>query len=90
MFSLGSSNIFNKALIELIFNSSILSINTNLGLLLNDDLFKLAIRSLIWFISIDFLSSIVSMVMKFVFYLFFIVLNSVLSLLIWKFLISYL
>ena len=45
--SLGSSNIFSKAFIELIFKYSILSIKTNLGLLLNDDLFNLTIKSLI-------------------------------------------
>ena len=45
--NVGSSNIFNKALIEFIFKNSILSINTNLGFLLNDDLFKLEIKSLI-------------------------------------------
>ena len=37
IFSLGSSKIFNKALIEFKFNNSILSIKTNLGLLLKDD-----------------------------------------------------
>ena len=44
IFSLGSYKIFNKALIELIFKNSILSIKTNLGLELNDDLFKLEIN----------------------------------------------
>ena len=39
--SLGSSRIFNKALTELIFKSSILSISTNLGFELNDDLLGL-------------------------------------------------
>ena len=39
--SFGSSSIFNNALIELIFNRSILSIKTNLGFELNDDLFRL-------------------------------------------------
>ena len=43
----GSSKIFKRALIELIFKNSILSINTNLGLSLNDDLFKLLIKFLI-------------------------------------------
>ena len=37
----------SNALIEFLFKNSILSINTNLGLLLNDDLFNLDIRSLI-------------------------------------------
>ena len=82
IFSFGSSRIFNNALIELIFNNSILSIRTNLGFLLNDDLFKLIISSLIWFISIDFLSSLTSIVIKFVLDLLLIVLNSGLSLLI--------
>ena len=55
MFSLGSSNTFSKALIEFKFNNSILSIKTNLFFLLNEDLFRLIIKSLIWFISIFFL-----------------------------------
>ena len=45
MFSFGSSNIFNKALIELIFRYSILSIKTNLGFELNDDLLRFWISS---------------------------------------------
>ena len=45
--SLGSSRIFSKALTELIFKSSILSISTNLGFKLNDDLFKVKIKFLI-------------------------------------------
>ena len=45
--SFGSSRIFNKALIELIFKSSILSISTNLGFLLNEDLFNDKIKFLI-------------------------------------------
>ena len=36
--SLGSSNVFNSAFTEFKFKNSILSIKTNLGLLLNDDL----------------------------------------------------
>jgi len=47
IFLLGSSNIFNKALVEFKLSNSILSIKTNLGLLLNEDLFNLIIRSLI-------------------------------------------
>ena len=41
----GSSTIFSKALIEFIFKSSILSINTNLGFLLNEDLLRFTINS---------------------------------------------
>ena len=82
-FADGSSKIFNKAFTELAFKHSILSIKTNLGFLLNDDLFKLIISSLIWFISIDFLSSLTSIVIKFVLDLLLIVLNSELSLFIW-------
>ena len=44
----GSSRIFNKAFIELTFKNSILSINTNLGLLLKEYLFKVIINSLIY------------------------------------------
>ena len=47
IFSLGSSMIFNKALIELIFKNSILSIKTNLGFLLKEVLFKSEIKFLI-------------------------------------------
>ena len=57
---LGSSIIFNNALIELKLKYSILSINTNLSFELNEDLFKLFIKSLIWFISIFFLSLAIS------------------------------
>ena len=53
---LGSSKTFNKALIEFVFKNSILSINTNLGLLLKEDLFRLSINSLICLISIIFFS----------------------------------
>ena len=49
---LGSSKTFSKALIELVFKNSILSNKTNLGVLLNEDLFKLEINSLIWLIII--------------------------------------
>ena len=38
------------------FKNSILSINTNLGLSLNDDLFRLLIKFLTWLMSIDFFS----------------------------------
>ena len=38
IFSLGSSNVFNSAFTEFKFKYSILSIKTNLGLLLNEDL----------------------------------------------------
>ena len=53
--SLGSSKIFNKALTELMFKCSILSIITSLGLLLKDDLFSGLIlnKSNPNFISID-------------------------------------
>ena len=61
----GSSNTFNRAFTELIFKNSILSINTNLGLLLNEDLLRFKINFLIWFISIDFLSVSISIILKF-------------------------
>ena len=47
MLSLGSSNIFSKALTELMFKSSILSMRTNLGFVLKDDLFRVNIKFLI-------------------------------------------
>ena len=56
MFDGGSSKTFKRALIEDIFNVSILSIIINLSLVLKDDLFKLLINSLIWLISIFFFS----------------------------------
>ena len=37
----GSSKTFNNAFIELVLRYSILSINTNVVLILNEDLFKL-------------------------------------------------
>ena len=77
--SFGSSSIFNKALIELIFNKSILSIKTNLGLELNDDLFKFEIKSLIWLISIFFLSSLTSIKFRFGFVLFWVSLYDLFS-----------
>ena len=42
--SFGSSSIFNNALTELIFKSSILSININLGFELKEDLLILLIK----------------------------------------------
>ena len=72
---MGSSKIFNNALIELILRNSILSIKTNLGFLLNDDLFKFKISLLIWLMSIFFLSKSKSINMKFGFDPFNIVLN---------------
>ena len=56
--SFGSSNVFNKAFDEFKFKYSMPSINTNLGLLLNDELIdlKLYSYSLICSISIFFLS----------------------------------
>ena len=49
----------------LLFKNSILSININLGLLFNEDLFKFDIKSLIWFISIDLFSKLTSIKKKF-------------------------
>ena len=60
MFNGGSSKTFKRALIEEIFNVSMLSIIINLSLLLKEDLFKLVINSLIWLISIFFFSLKVS------------------------------
>ena len=71
----GSSKIFNKAFTEFTFKYSILSINTNLGLVLNEDLFKSLINFLIWFMSINFLSTSISIRIKFGFDLFKTVLN---------------
>ena len=45
--SFGSSRIFNKALTAFILSNSILSINTNLGLVLKEDLFNVRIKFLI-------------------------------------------
>ena len=67
IFSIGSSIIFNKALIEFAFKNSILSINTNLGLLLKEDLFKFNIKFLIWDISIDFFC-LISIKLKLILY----------------------
>ena len=47
MFAEGSSKVFNNALSELMFKNSILSIKTNLGLSLNEDLLRLLINFLI-------------------------------------------
>ena len=79
IFSLGSSKTFSNALIEFKFNNSMLSIKTNLFLLLNEDLFRLTINSLIWFISMFFLSSATSIRLKFGLDLFCISLNDLFS-----------
>ena len=70
------------------FKNSILSISTNLGFLLKDDLFKVIIKFLIWLISILFLSSLISIEIKFGLDLFIINLKDLLSGLITKFFIS--
>ena len=67
------------------FKSSILSIRTSLGFLLKDDLFKVDIKFLIWLISILFLSSSISIEIKFGLDLFKINLNDLFSGLILKF-----
>ena len=87
-FVVGSSSIFNKALIELVFKNSILSIKTNLGFSLKDDLLSFNITSLIWFISIIFFSERTSITIKLGFDLFNTVLKILLFGLIWKSLIS--
>ena len=61
----GSSIILRRAFVEFTFKFSILSMITNLSLSLKDDLFKFEIKSLIWFISIFFLSMCVSIRVKF-------------------------
>ena len=85
---LGSSSIFNKALTELIFKSSMLSMSTSLGFVLKEDLFKVKIKFLIWLISIFFFSSSISIKIKFGLDLFIINLNDLLFGLISKFLIN--
>ena len=85
----GSSKTLSKALIELVFKNSILSIKTNLGLLLNEDLFNNLIKSRIWIISIDFLSVLMSILIKFGLDLLSIVLKFELSGFISNLLISY-
>ena len=86
-FNVGSSSIFNKAFIELVFKNSILSIKTNLGFSLKDDLLSADITSLIWLISIIFLSKVTSIIVKLGFDLFKTVLKELLSGLIWNVLI---
>ena len=86
--SLGSSRILSRAFTEFIFNNSILSINTILGLSLKEDLLSDKIKFLIWSISIFFLSAETSINIKFGFDLFWTNLNDLFSEFIWRFLVS--
>ncbi len=87
--SFGSSRIFNKALTAFILSNSILSINTNLGLVLKEDLFNVRIKFLIWLISIFFFSSWISTNIKLGLDLFWTNLNDLLSGIIFKLSKSY-
>ena len=90
MFEGGSSINLSNALIEFKFKNSILSMRTNLGFSLKEDLLRFEIISLIWLISIDFFSLFISINIKFGFDLFNIVLNEEFSGFINKFFGSYL